>query len=282
MREVISQKLDAQSIHEILSYPKVSAVLKSTALSEKEAIAGWLILGFGILKKATYGYVGNVGIKLNIPNKYKNYVNVSKDLDIAVLDINSLENVEGIEKRKLFDRIKKRRVILSYMYERIYSPFDVYRVDISPFQIGDTEYREIDVFTPETGIGPIKIYKEDFENGKKVEYFTSLNINTIIASQINPLGYDNERIKRVFFASISDQHPFDIEYIKQKLEGSIDSIKKVGISLIEYKNGFVRVQKICNYVKKRFENRVGGERNLENFNSLINLLEKMYEITPAV
>jgi hypothetical protein len=167
------------------------------------------------------------------------------------------------------------------MYERIYSPFDVYRVDISPFQIGDTEYREIDVFTPETGIGPIKISKEDFEKGKKVEYFTSLNINTIIASQINPLGYDDERIKRVFFASISDQ-PFDIEYIQQKLEESIDSIKKVGIPLTEYKNGFGGVQKICNHVKKRFENRVGGERNLENFNSLINLLKKMYETTPVV
>jgi hypothetical protein len=245
-------------------------------------ISTWIIYKLGILgDDVCYGYIGNVGIKFFILPKLKPYIDTSYDLDVAVPSVSYFKNLE-IKKERLIDEIIHKQYGC-YKYEIVYSPFEVYRILIPPFQIGYVEYREIDGFDETTGIGPIPLSDEDFKKRKKIEYLTSLPLETQLATHINPIAYNSERGKRAFFASVSVDN-IDYDAVQQKLEESIDRVRKAGISLNQYKEGFRRTSRECKGIERKFEKRITKEYKdkIENWKAIRRLFSILYEITPVV
>jgi hypothetical protein len=279
---IIPQTIGKRLIKKISSQPPVSTVLHSTALSRKEAIATLLIYDLGYLSNVPYGYVGNIGIKSFILSEFKPYVNASYDLDVAVKNINQLGKLER-RKENMLDGIKRKQEGLSCKYEIVFSPFEVYRVPFPSFQIGYDEYRELDPFDIETGIGPVPLHPEDFERCKTIEYLRSLPLEIQLATHLNPLAYTSERGKRAFLATVSASS-IDHDAIRQRLEESGDKVKRVGIPLSQYKDGFRKVERGCREIEKKFRKnrKVIEESYLENWKILCKLVGNLYETLPVV
>ncbi|MFZ8829934.1 MAG: hypothetical protein ACO2OO_00555 [Candidatus Aenigmatarchaeota archaeon] len=282
----IPQKITVKSAKEILSQPQLLFILKKTALSKVEAIETWMLYKLGILgDDVCYGYIGNVGIKTFILPKLKLYIDTSYDIDVAVPSVSYFKNLE-IKKERLIDEIIHKQYGFSYKYEIVYSPFEVYRILIPPFQIGHVECREVDGFDKTTGVGPIPLSDEDFKKRKKIEYLTSLPLETQLAAHINPKASNYERENRAFFASISVDN-IDYDAVQQKLEESTDVVRKAGIPLNPYKEGFRRISRECEVIERKFEKKLTKEYkeykdNIENWRKIIKLLNILYEITPVV
>jgi hypothetical protein len=286
--EVIPSTIRGRLIKKYSSQHPLSIILKETALSKKEVIATWILYKLDIFSNiplyengCNYGYIGNIGIKSHISPELKLYVSSSNDIDVAVPSVNYFKNSYK-KKERLVDRVIARKEVLSYTYEIVYSPFEVYRLLIPPIQIGYREYREIDVFDVETGIGPISLSKEDFKKCKNIEYLHSSSIEMQIATHLNPLAYTHERGKRAFLATISTPD-IDYDVIQQKIEESVDRIRKVGISLFQYKEGFGRISRKCIEVERKFIKRknITKRYHIENWITLKQLLEKLYSTLPV-
>lgn len=278
----IPQKVIGESIKKISSQYPVSLILQTTALSKEEAIETWILYKLGIFGDIDHGYIGNVGAKFFILPMFKLYINASYDLDVAVPSVSYLKNLEK-RKERLINKMVPKQNGLSYKYEIVYSPFEVYRIPTPSFQIGYVEYREIDVFDETTGIGPIPLSNEDFKKRRIIEYLPSLPLETQLATHINPIAYTSERGRRAFFASISVA-TIDYDIVQQKLEESVDRVRRAGISLIKYKEGFSRISGECEGIEKKFEKRITKEykEKIENWRAICRLLSILYEITPVV
>jgi hypothetical protein len=281
----IPQKVIGKSMKEILSQYPLSVISHKTALSKVEMISTWILHKLGIFgDDVCYGYIGNVGIKFFILPKLKLYIDTSYDIDVAVPSVSYFKNLE-IKKERLIDEIIHKQYGFSYKYEIVYSPFEVYRILIPPFQIGYVECREVDGFDETIGIGPIPLSDEDFQKRKKMEYLTSLPLETQLATHINPIAYNSERGRRAFFASVSVDN-IDYDAVQQKLEESIDRVRKAGIPLNRYKEGFRRISRECEVIERKFEKKLTKEYKeykdkIENWRAIRRLSIILYEITPA-
>jgi hypothetical protein len=284
---VIPQTIGRKLIKKYSSQHPLSTILQGTALSKKEVILTWILYNLDIFSNVpiygngcNYGYIGNIGIKFHISPELKLYVSSSNDIDVAVPSVNYFKN--SLYKERLVDRVIARKDGFIHTYEIVYSPFEVYRLLIPPIQIDYGEYREIDVFDTETGIGPIPLSPEDFRKCKKIEHLHSLPLETQIATHINPLAYTHERGKRAFLATISAPN-IDYDVIQQKIEESVDRIRKVGISLFQYKEGFGRISRKCIEVERKFIKRkdITQRYHIENWIKLNQLLEKLYSTLPV-
>jgi hypothetical protein len=272
------QTISRSLYHKIASQSIVSKVLEETALSKGEVVATWTINELGILKGSIYGYVGNIGIKSFIHSSYRPWINLSYDIDLAV---SSISNFEGfrIKKERLIEKEKRIRGIVSNNYEIVHSPFEAYILLIYPIKISShIELEKLDIFDIETGIGPISLYEEDFIKRATIGYIHSLPLETQLATHISPLTYNGERIKRAFFASVSNDN-IDLNYLQQKLEESVDRIRSVGLSLNKYKKGFEEVAKGCEVVEAKFRKRVLEDHthNIENWREIVRLLFRLSE-----
>ena len=72
-----------------------------------------------VFEGTQYGFVGNVGIKAYIPPELKNYVNESKDLDVAVKNIKTISKKYKVVEEALTDSIRYTHRVI----EIVYSPF---------------------------------------------------------------------------------------------------------------------------------------------------------------
>jgi hypothetical protein len=238
-------EIDESMLERLLTHPEISQVYSSTALSKSETVATWIIGRLGILEGIDHSYAGNVGIKSHISKDLKPFVNKSYDLDIA------LENIEKITKKYKITITKDRLIdevrYGHYRMEITYSVFNVYRIPIPTFQIGSIEYRIIDAFTPETGIGPIPLENEDFRRIKYIGYLPVLPLEVLIPSHINPKAFTYERAKRALFAAATNS--IDIDYIQQKLERSKEIMNRLGIGY-QYKKELKKVSRECFRVER--------------------------------
>lgn len=268
-------------IKEETKRPPISSLLTSTALSRVEALATYIL-------QTSYPYltlyhVGNVGVKSHIHSEFKKYVNTSIDLDASVREIEEIKKIDPEPKKdKLIDGIVIVREGLDSRYEYKYSRFECWRVRIPSIQLGKIEYREIDIFTEDTGIGPIPLEKYDFKNAIRKEYLYTLPPSVQVATQINPCAFTPERGKRAFFLVLSTE--IDWDYTQQKLEESIERVKKVKGDLLNYRIGFEEVGKKIRDIGRRFEKRlktkeIGVQERLEE---LYNLFVRLYQISPVV
>jgi hypothetical protein len=269
-------EIDRSMLKKLLTHSDISQVYSSTALSPEETVATWIIKKLGILEGTNYGYIGNVGIKSYIPEDLKLFVNRSHDLDIA------LENIEGIPKEykiikdRLIDKVKYGH----YRMEITYSVFSVYRIPIPTFQIDSIEYRIIDAFTTETGIGPIQLKKEDFRKIKYIGYLPVLPLEVLIPSHINPKSFTYERARRALFAAATNY--IDIHYAQQKLEESKEIMDRLGIGY-QYKKELKKVSKECFRVERKVTELISryyksdtDNESVENARKICELLRKLY------
>ncbi len=270
-------EIDRSMLKKLLTHPDISQVYSSTALSPEEAVATRIIKELGILEGINCGYAGNVGIKSYMSQHLKQFVDRSHDLDIALENIEEISKEYKITKDFLIDEAKYGH----YRVEVIYSVFNVYRIHIPPFQIGSIEYRMIDAFTTETGIGPIPLEKEDFKKIKYIGYLPVLPLEVLISSHINPRAFTNERARRALFAAATNQ--IDIHYVQQKLEKSKEIADRFGIGY-QYKKELKKVsgecfrveRKVTKLISKYYKSSSDNE-NVENARSICKLLERLYE-----
>jgi hypothetical protein len=272
-RQGIPQTLGRALINRLSSMPQLSEILRTTALSKIEVIATWVISQTSILSGIAHAYIGNVGIKMFISPDFRAYVDGSRDLDVIVKDIKTLEPL-GVRKERLFSRWRREKMGMSFLYVPEYSPFAVYKLSIPSFQVGSTEYRELDVFCGE--VGPISVHEDDFKRGKKVGYLSSASLTLLIASHINPLAYTYERGKRAFFAAISSEN-LDHEAIQLRLEESVEVVKREGISISSYKSGFERVSKKLKMIGNRYRKskNIDEKGYVDNWERLCELIAKL-------
>jgi hypothetical protein len=267
-------EIKRKSRKKLLSYPPLSQVYSSTALSKQEVIATWIISELGIFRDTNYGYIGNVGIKAYIPKDQKPHVSGSKDLDVALEEIKKVPKKYEIIKKPLIDKI-----ICTHQGLKInYSPFFLFIMSIPPFQIDTINYETIDIFTPEVGIGPIPLEKEDFRKIIYKEYLPILPLEVLISSHINPLAFTSERAIRALFAAV--YNPSEKDYIQEKLEKSIEVMKKLGKDF-QYRKELERVSRECYKVERRVEKLISrkktGIENIENAREICELLKRLYE-----
>jgi hypothetical protein len=273
--KIIGSEIKRKSIKELLSFPPISQVYSSTALSPQEAIAAWILNKLKIFSRCEYGYIGNVGIKSYIPRELRPYVNESKDLDIALKNIECIPEEYEITEQPLIDKIKYTHQGI----EIIYSPFYFFKISIPSFQIGQIQYEVIDIFTPKVGIGPIPLEEEDFRGIRYIGYLPVLPLSLLISSHINPAAFTSERLRRALIAAI--YNPVEIDRIQQKLEKSEEKMEKLGRGY-QYRKELGRVSRECFRVERRIVEKIisrnkSGERNVENAREICKLLEKLYE-----
>ena len=268
-------EINKGSMKKLLLYPPISQVYSSTALSKQEVIATWIVKELGIFEGTNYGYVGNVGIKAYIPKDQKPYVRGSKDLDVA------LEEIEKVSKK--YEIIKKRpinKIICTHQGLKInYSPFFLFIMSIPPFQIDSINYETIDIFTPEVGIGPIPLEKEDFRKIRYKGYLPILPLEVLISSHINPAASTFERLRRALFAAAYNS--CEMDYIWQKLEKSIEIMKKLGKDY-QYRKELRKICIKCYRVERKvielISRKKSGKENVENVREICELLKKkLYE-----
>jgi hypothetical protein len=262
----------------------LSKLHKDTALSGTEVFVSSL-LDEDLLKKASF--VGNIGIKTYIPSKFRNCINHSKDIDMATKSVKDFSDKEIIRDR-LTDSIKIKLGHSKIQTDVRLSPFEVYRVLMSTsIQVGTVEYREIDLFTMETGIGPIPLNNYDFKKRVFLTNFSVLPIELQIASHTNPLAYDDERVKRALFAILSNEST-EIEYIEQKFLDSCERVKRIKVDredyrLENYKSGFNKVAKKIERLWKKYSKKIEGyDINEDSLNKFIKLLYKIQTETVVV
>jgi hypothetical protein len=262
-------------LKKILNLRTTSELYSSTALSKQEVVATWILIdGLKVFEGTQHGFVGNVGIKTYIPSNLKNYVNESKDLDVAVKNIKTISKKYKVVEEALTDGVRYTHRGI----EIVYSPFRFFKINIPQFQIGWIVYDTIDVFTPEVGIGPIPLKEEDFKKIEYIEYLPVFPLSLLISTHINPAAFTYERLKRGLLAAI--YNPIKIDEIEQKLEESIEVTKKLGRGF-QYREGFGKASRECYKVEKKIEkiisrNKIGKE-NIENARKICKLLEKLYE-----
>jgi len=269
-------EIDRSMLKKLLTHPDISQVYSSTALSPEEAVATWIIKELGLLEGINYGYAGNVGIKPYISEDLKLFVNRSHDLDIALENIEEVRKKYKIEKDRLIDEVKYGH----YRIEITYSVFNVYRIPIPTFQIGSIEYRIIDCFTTETGIGPIPLKKEDFRKIKYIGYLPVLPLEVLIASHINPRAFTYERARRALFAAATNY--IDTHYVQQKLEESKERMSRLGIGY-QYKKELEKVSRECFRVERKVTELISkyyksgsDNKSAENARKICELLKKLY------
>jgi hypothetical protein len=268
-------EIKKRSMKKLLLYPPISQVYSSTALSKQEVIATWIVKELGIFEGTNYGYVGNVGIKAYIPENLRPYVNLSKDLDVALEEIRKISKKYEIIKEQLIDKIQYTPQGLKISY----SPFYFFKLLIfPPFQIDSIEYGTIDIFTPEVGIGPIPLEREDFRKIRYKGYLPILPLEVLISSHINPAAFTYERSRRALFAAA--YNPCEMDYIWQKLEKSIEIMKRLEKDhqyRKELRKTCIECYKVERRVEKLISRKKTGIENIENAREICELLKKLYE-----
>jgi len=173
---------------------------------------------------------GGSGKKVLIPSTLSNYLRPSIDIDVIMPHNDALKAFSGMAKDKMVDKVKMLPVEGKLSYESVtyYSPFPVYR---------DSSYVDTDIFTTETGLGPISIVPNIFKEAITVNLLNSgmvVNVADIaftIATSINPLVFTNTRARSSFVALFSNLDTFDVSDVAARsaeyLATSIERVNEV-------------------------------------------------------
>ena len=282
------RSVDKELTKEILSIPEASHVHKYTAISKKEAIAAWIIQSLPPFRNLyeEYAFVGNIGIKAYIKPSYKLYVDASYDIDVAVKNVDAFKVDSMLIKRDRLIRNRRGKFTsFDYKYYCEFSPFEFYRFLIPPFKVGNGEYKEVDIFDIETGIGPIPLESRDFKKASKVGFLYVLPLDVLLATYLNTEAYTDERLRRAFWATISNEN-VDVHSFEQRIEESVDRVRKAELSLIDYKNGFGEIRKKCEelekmYERKKINGKLKEDDHLENWKNIRRSIERLYERLPV-
>ena len=202
-----------------------------------------------VFEGTQHGFVENVGIKAYISPELKNYVNESKDLDVAIKNIKTISKKYKVVEEALTDSIRYTHRVI----EIVYSPFHLFKINIPQFQIGSTMYDIIDAFTPEVGVGLIPLKKEDFKKLYILDiflFFLFHFLSLLISTHINPAAFTYVGFKRCLLVAIYNS--IKIYEIKQKLEEDIEVMKKLGRDS-QYRVGFGKLSRECYKVEKKLK-----------------------------
>jgi hypothetical protein len=170
---------------------------------------------------------GGSGKKVLVPAELSNYMRPSVDIDVIMPHYSAARAFNGMRKDRMVDRVKAVMVEGKLAYENVtyYSPFPVYR---------DGSYPDTDIFTTETGLGPISVTHEIFRDSIKVELRNSdvevriADIAFTLATSINPLVFTNTRARGSLVALFSNLEIFDVSDVAARAAGHLAaSIERV-------------------------------------------------------
>ncbi len=158
---------------------------------------------------------GGSGKKVLVPAKLSSFLRPSIDIDIIMRHSEALNAFAGITEDRMIDRSKYVSVDGKLSSELItyYSPFPVYR---------SNGYKDMDVFTERSGIGPVPITNEVFSSSIEVDLrYSGIKISVpeiafVIATSINPLVFTETRARSVFIALFSQLQVFDPEDVAKR------------------------------------------------------------------
>lgn len=186
-------------------------LFRTTALSREEVDGIEKVVGAFTYLGEKRAYVGNVGIKTHIPAVYKGRVNLSNDLDMVLF---SNIDADGLQKKlREYDAeavVKKDRLVASestiagtkeIRVRRKYTPYDVIHTAINGIVV--------DIFTYQTGIGPIPVNEEDLKSMERRAGLPVMTAGYLLATNLNPDAITKERINRV--AYMLKTEPYSIE-----------------------------------------------------------------------
>ncbi|MEM0106717.1 MAG: hypothetical protein QXD11_01015 [Candidatus Micrarchaeaceae archaeon] len=169
-----------------------------------------------IKESIPFAFVGGVACMENVLNA-GGKMKIESDIDIMLLSNESIKKVEEL----LGEKAEKHYLLFdakfpSYGESRLlYAPFNAYSFPKSG----------VDAFLLEDGIGAIRINESMMtKNGNKYV----LEPSAIIATYINPLAVNQERMKKAAFAlfSISNKFEEEVEKSHRIVLGGEDAVKK--------------------------------------------------------
>lgn len=200
---------------------------------------------------------GGSGKKVLIPSKLSNYMRPSIDIDIIMPSADASASFKNIYKDKMVDRVKAvpTEGRIGYDIVTYYSPFSVNR---------DLRYPDTDIFTTDTGVGPIQFGQQLFSNAIEVTLPETgiivkvADIAFTIATSINPLVYTNMRARGSFVALFSNLDSFDISGVAERTaEYLASSIERVNAAVS------------AAYENSRHSH-IGSDKNYREYESMLN------------
>lgn len=209
--------------------------------------------------------IGSIAVKIIVTRNM--YSRESDDLDFACF-CNNIGNLvrNKIKKERLKDLEIRKNYIAGYYLEISDSPFEVYKIYIN------TLAEPVDIFTEDTGVGPIPLEKYDWKIRKQLTLdnlrLNILNIGFYYATFLNPMAISETRFnKALVLLQVDDNYRDSIDYFTNKLRNSLgvlrDLKKENIVDDFRIKKYIEKIKKISNKVKnipKNKQRKIGKEK----------------------
>ena len=168
---------------------------------------------------------GGSGKKAIIPAALAPYLRKSVDIDVIMKGADAKGMLGCIRYRNMTDRV-------------VYSNDAVYSL-LSPFEVVDN-IENIDIFTEQTGVGPIPVSREVFDRsysvyiGKAGLWIKLPEISFVAATSMNPIVQKRGRIVPTLIAMLGGMHGSDVrDAMVKSVEYMLDGSERVREKLDE-------------------------------------------------